>query len=65
MDGRAALSLDRFLEPAMAQTGLVERIDRQRPQVRCLHDGLSGGLFKGEPGDRSQPAQMVAAPLLN
>jgi len=49
----------------MAQTGLVERIDRQRPQVQCLQDIFDGDLFKGEPGDRSQPAQMVAAPLLN
>jgi len=41
----------------MAQTGLVERIDRQRPQVQCLQDIFDGDLFKGE--------QMVAAPLLN
>ncbi len=49
----------------MVQPDLVEGIDRQRPQVQTLHDGLGGGLFKRDPGDRSQPAQMVAAPLLN
>ena len=49
----------------MAQPDLVVGIDRQRPQVQCLHIVMDGDLFKGEPGDRSRPAQMVAAPLLN
>jgi len=54
-----------FQSLQVAQADLEEGMDRQRPQVQSLHDGLGGGLFKGEPGDRSQPAQMVAAPLLN
>ena len=45
----------------MVQPDLVVGIDPQRPQVRSLHKNLDGGLFKGVPGDRSQPAQMVAA----
>ena len=40
-------------------------IDRQRPQVRRASRIYGGALFKRKPGDRPQPAQMVAAPLLD
>jgi hypothetical protein len=43
----------------------VAGLDRQRPQVRCTSRKFGGVLFKGKPGDRPQPAQMVAAPLLD
>ena len=62
MDGRAApVSGSVVWSLQMVQPDLVVGIDPQRPQVRSLHKNLDGGLFKGVPGDRSQPAQMVAA----
>jgi hypothetical protein len=62
MDGRAAPSPGWFFGACKwVQADLVERIDRHRPQVQCLHNVIGGVLFKGESGNRSQPAQMVAA----
>ena len=51
--------MDGLLRPVMAG------IDRQRPQVWCASRIFGGALSKGKPGDRPQPAQMVAAPLLD
>ncbi len=44
-------------------------VSRVRPSetagAALLRGFFGGALFKGKPGDRSQPAQMVAAPLLD